>query len=317
MKTRNFFPIVITVILVAILLSQIELIDVFKAVKNISPIWLIIGFILYNFCYFFRALRFHILLDRKISIKDLFFIVSLHNMTNSLLPARTGELSYIYLVKKSGDISTTKGVATLAIARVLDFVTITIIFIVSIFFIFRELPFSLAQFPVLLIIAMLFVILTLYLISRRGDTIKVIENIASKIGVQRSRLFASLIEKGKELQKEFQIIKSRKIVLNAFLASILIWGFNYLVVYILINDVGIKMGLWSAMFCNTFAVLTSILPIQGIGGFGTREGGWIIGFILLGVSLETAISASFAIHFAIIVYFITLGILSIKVFKWR
>lgn len=228
MKTRNFFPIVITVILVAILLSQIELIYVFKAVKNISPIWLIIGFILYNFCYFFRALRFHILLDRKISIKDLFFIVSLHNMTNSLLPARTGELSYIYLVKKSGDISTTKGVATLAIARVLDFVTITIIFIVSIFFIFRELPLSLAQFPVLLIIAMLFVILTLYLISRRGDTIKVIENIASKIGVQRSRLFSSLIEKGKELQKEYDqcIFLINSSISSAFFWCVLFGGNN-------------------------------------------------------------------------------------------
>ncbi|MFQ6135782.1 MAG: lysylphosphatidylglycerol synthase transmembrane domain-containing protein [Candidatus Hydrothermarchaeales archaeon] len=312
MRARNLLPLVIAIILVAILLTQIRLNDILYAIKNISLHWLIFGFVLYIIGYYFRALRFHILLGRKISIKELFWIVSFHNMTNNLLPARTGEFPYIYLVRNRKGISTAEGVATLAIARILDFVAIAIIFIISTFFVFTELPPSLARFPILLIIAMLFVIFVLYSISSHGeDTIKVIEDIASKIGVRRSALFSSLLEKGKELQKEFQTIKSRKIILNAFLASILIWGFIYLMVYVLINDVGITMGLWGAMFCNTFAILTTILPVQGIGGFGTREGGWTIGFILLGVSLETAIATSFALHIAIIVYFFIPGIISL------
>lgn len=311
MKKGNLVPAIIAVLLVVALISQIKLADIVGAVKNISPIWLIFGFVLYVLGYYYRALRFHILLDRKVSVKELFLIVSLHNMANNLLPARTGEFSYIYLVKKRDDISAAEGVATLAIARALDFLAIAIIFILSTFFVFRELPSSLARLPLLLIISMLFVLLVLYLISYHGEgTIRILESIASKVGTQKGGVFSSLVDKGRELQREFRIIRSRKILLNAFLASILIWGFNYLIVYVLINDVGIKMGLWGALFCNTFAVLTTLLPIQGVGGFGTREGGWIIGFVLLGVSMEIAIAASFAIHIAVFIYFLVLGVVA-------
>jgi len=311
MKKGNLVPAIITVLLVVALISQIKLADIGGAIKNISPIWLIFGFVLYVLGYYYRALRFHILLDRKVSVKELFLIVSLHNMANNLLPARTGEFSYIYLVKKRGDISATEGVATLAIARVLDFLAIAIIFILSTFFVFRGLPPSLVRLPLLLILSMLFVLLVLYLISYHSEyTIRILESIVSKVGVRKGGVFSSLVDKGRELQREFQIIRSRKILLNAFLASILIWGFNYLIVYVLINDVGIKIGLWGALFCNTFAVLTTLLPIQGFGGFGTREGGWIIGFILLGVSVEIAIASSFAIHIAVFIYFLVLGVVA-------
>lgn len=117
--------VIITVILVAILLSQISIGDVAKTLISIDPIYIIIGFILYLGSYFFRALRFHILLNSKVSIKDLFSIVCVHNMANNILPARTGEVSYVYLSKKLHNISVGEGVASLMVARVFDFTTIS------------------------------------------------------------------------------------------------------------------------------------------------------------------------------------------------
>ena len=67
--------VIITVVLVVILLSQISIGDVAKTLVSIDPIYLIIGFVLYPSSYFFRALRFHILLNNKVSIKHLFSIV--------------------------------------------------------------------------------------------------------------------------------------------------------------------------------------------------------------------------------------------------
>jgi uncharacterized membrane protein YbhN (UPF0104 family) len=96
--------IVLTVVLVAILLSQISLGNVSTTLTSIDSICVIIGFILYLSSYFFRALRFYILLNNKVNLKDLFSIVSVHNMANNILPARTGEISYVYLSKKLHDI---------------------------------------------------------------------------------------------------------------------------------------------------------------------------------------------------------------------
>ena len=75
--------IVITIALVAILLSQIQISDIITTLAGINPLYLIAGFVLYVCCYFFRALRFHILLNREIGIRDLFNIVCVHNMANN------------------------------------------------------------------------------------------------------------------------------------------------------------------------------------------------------------------------------------------
>ena len=91
--------VIISVVLVAILLSQINLRDITTTLTSIDPIYLVIGFVLYIFTYFFRALRFYILLNNKVSIKHLFSIVCVHNMANNIMPARTGEISYVYLLK--------------------------------------------------------------------------------------------------------------------------------------------------------------------------------------------------------------------------
>jgi len=56
--------VVITIALVAILLSQIRISDVITTLAGIDPLYLVAGFILYACSYFFRALRFHILLNR-------------------------------------------------------------------------------------------------------------------------------------------------------------------------------------------------------------------------------------------------------------
>jgi uncharacterized protein (TIRG00374 family) len=82
--------VVITIALVAILLSQIQIADVITTLASINPLYLIAGFILYTCSYFFRGLRFHILLNREVGLRDLFNIVCVHNMVNNILPSLLG-----------------------------------------------------------------------------------------------------------------------------------------------------------------------------------------------------------------------------------
>ena len=55
--------VIITIALVALLLSQIRIADIITTLAGIDPLYLIAGFVLYACSYFFRALRFHILLN--------------------------------------------------------------------------------------------------------------------------------------------------------------------------------------------------------------------------------------------------------------
>jgi uncharacterized membrane protein YbhN (UPF0104 family) len=80
MKKQTLFKlvaIIITIALIAVLLSQIDAGDVMSILAKINPAYLGIG--LYAISYLLRALRFHILLNKEVGIKELFSIVSVHN----------------------------------------------------------------------------------------------------------------------------------------------------------------------------------------------------------------------------------------------
>jgi len=92
--------VVVTAALLALLLSHVEMSDLVATLKSIEPGYVLLGLGAYASCYLFRALRFYVLLNREVRVADLFAIVCVHNMVNDILPARSGELSYIYLLKK-------------------------------------------------------------------------------------------------------------------------------------------------------------------------------------------------------------------------
>ncbi len=306
MKKEKIILITITAVLVAILLSQIKIRDIFTTISTIPPHWILIGFVLYIFSYFFRALRFNVLLARKVSVKDLFAIVSVHNMMNNILPARTGELSYVYLLKKK-NIPTGEGIATLMIARLFDFIAISIFFFISVLFI-KELPEVIST--VLLIIAAFLVLLVLILISLayHGDKFMgTIDKTAIKLNLNKINVINFLIKKGEETTENFGILRSKKTILFIFLFSVLIWCSLYPIVYVLLTEMGVDLSIWKVIVGSTFPVFVILLPIQSLGGFGTFEGAWTIAFMSLGVSKEIAIASGFGFHIIASVYFLILG----------
>ncbi len=313
-KRDMLFGTIITIVLVYILLTQIDLGDIFNVLFSIHAHWIILGFILYILGYFFRALRFQILLNEKISIKDLFSIVCVHNMVNSIIPARMGELSYIYLIKKR-EISTGEGIATLMVARIFDFITISVLFFVSILCV-RESPISSA----LLIIAaflILIILFSLSLIYWREKFMGIIEGIILRLNLNRFHIVRLLLKKSRGITECFKAIKSERVILYSSLFSILIWVSLYLVDYILLRGMGLNLTIGAVILGSTLSIFTTILPVQGLMGFGTIEGGWAIGFMATGISKEVAIVSGFGVHIILIIYVLILGGCGLQSIKFR
>jgi len=78
---------------------------------------------------------------------------------------------------------------------------------------------------------------------------------------------------------------------------------------------GLDLMMWVVILGSTFSIISTLLPIQGIGGFGTSEIAWALAFITLGLSKEVAISSGFGIHILIVVYFLILGSFGIFIIK--
>jgi len=303
--------IVITVVLVAILLSQINLSDIVTTLTSIEPIYIVIGFILYLCTYFFRALRFHILLNNKVSIKHLFSIVCVHNMANNILPARTGEISYVYLSKKLHNIPVGEGVASLMVARVFDLITISFLFFLSTIFI-RDLPDMASTIMWLIVGLFVFVLLLFLALVFFGEMfIDIIRRVANGINALRFSSVQYLLRKGDETVQSFKLMKSKNLFGCVFVTSVILWCFQYLILYILANAMGISLAFWCMILALTFAFFTTVLPIQTIGGFGIIEGGWALGFMIMGVSKEMAICSGFSFHIVLLLFTLVLGTLGL------
>jgi uncharacterized protein (TIRG00374 family) len=298
----------ITIILIAILLSQIQIADIIVILAGIDPLYLIVGFVLYICINFFRALRFYILLDREVVLRDLFNIVCVHNMVNNILPARTGELSYIYLLKKLHNKKVGAGIATLFIARIFDLITISLLFFISALMI-RDLPEIImkAVWGIALFL-MLIVIFASILLCFGKSFLDCVRRFFGRYNLDRY-LVDYLLRKGEEVVESFEKIKANgKVTVVALITvSFGIWLSLYLLSYILAEAMNIDLGYFAVVLAFTFVVFTMILPIQGIGGFGTMESGWAVGFIAMGLTKEVAISSGFGYHIIIWVYFLVLG----------
>src|SRR5712691_9946504 len=115
---KKILALTLTVVLVWALLSQIDIRQMWSFIQEFSVRGLALGFGVYMLSYYFRALRWSQLIHSKeVGMGELFLVTSAHIMFNNLLPARSGELSYIYLLKKRHDLPGTEGLATLLVSR--------------------------------------------------------------------------------------------------------------------------------------------------------------------------------------------------------
>lgn len=299
--------ILITLSLVYFLLNQIELNDLVVLFNNISPFWLLVAFILYGLSYLARAIRFKIVLNSKLDTKRLFRIVSVHTMMNNLLPARTGELSYIYLIIKE-KLKASKAVSSLIIVRVFDFIIITIIFLIAVLFL-NELPSIVSSsLPIVFVLSILAIISLSSLIFLRAKLVLFGENVFHKLGIDKFSFVTRILKALKNVLLGFKSIESKRRIALIFLLSVVLWFLQYSALYVIIVSIGVSIPLVFLIITFTFRNISFMLPLQGIGGFGIIEGSWALALIMFGIDKNLAISTGFFNHIIVIFYSLVLGV---------
>lgn len=303
-----FIAIIITIALLSILFSQIELIDVVEILTKIKPIYLIAGFVFSFASYLLRALRLHILLNKEISVKELFSIVCIHNAALNILPARSGELSYIYLLNKRHKRTAGEGAASLITIRIMDIIIISLFFFISIILI-HDLPAIVMNATRIISVFLFFIVLFILMFIWNCERfVYWLRMISVYLKFDEKKIVNFLLTKLYEMSETFKKLTRRQFF-SSMIVSVGIWIMLYLVLFMEIKAMRINMSLEPFLLASTFFLMTSIIPIQGIGGFGTLEGGWAISFIAVGVAKEVAISSGIIMHIISIFYLILLFII--------
>ncbi len=236
-------------------------------------------------------------------------------MANNILPARTGELSYIYLIKKLHNQKTGVGIATLFVARVFDFISICGLFIISAIMV-TDLPERVSNMIGLITAFMILIVILLFLLIYFKERFLLsAKRVVKAIGIKRFKFVGSILNKGEETIESFDTVKSKRIVAYVGLVSVITWISVCTTNYFLIKSVGIDLSFWEMVIASSFMLLTSVLPIKGICGFGTSEALFTAVMAAFGVSVSLAIIAGFGLHIVLISYYLILGTLGLVKLK--
>lgn len=289
-KAANILiPTAITTAIFLLFFRDISLTDIKENFLKI-PLSFLLAFILLSLAgTLLRAYKYHILLSGKLKFKDVFLITLVRNFSVDLLPARTAALIfYSWLTKKKG-IPLEEGASSFIVSVFYDALALSFMLGGLIFFIET----GANRWAIYTAMGLIFSISVVMIFFAEG-VIRFILKL--KLTAQCVKLEETL----KKIEVYLAGHKRNSERLLVFGLSLAIRVIKYLFVFILFEGV-VRIGFGFNTFASfSFGLagteLSSLLPIQGLGGFGTWELAFAFIFKALAIPAENVKEAGIVIH---------------------
>ncbi len=308
---RFVIPTVLAVVISYFLLKEIDLREIPETLGRIPFHALIIGFVCYCLLVIAKTLRFRTLLGLKSSVHQIVPILAMHTFWGNILPMRTGDISYVYLMQQRQKVDATQGIASLMMASLIDLVLLIALMVFSATLLLPKLSshFSwvvLYLTPLLIGIGLLSVIV---LACVAPDFITSIPmRCASPLLTSDKSAVAWIVNKLLSILNQITAFR-----LN--LQFLKVWGYSLLCLTIrfgfqcyLVSEMGVGIPLIEVLFALAFTSGFNLLPIQTVGNFGTTEFpfAWFLNHF--GTPMKLATITGFSLHILILLYCLPLGV---------
>ncbi len=283
--------------------------DLLAALRSTDPRWVVAALGAYAASYLARALRFRLLLHSvRPPLLALGRIVAVHNLFNMLMPARTGELSYVVLVKRRFGARHAEGAATLLVARLFDLLGIAVFFGAA--FLTSAGADGAAGADLLTGAVILFAISTALLLgvvplTRVG--VGLAERLARRSGAEGRPLVARILSAARAVRDELEHVQARGTGGRVFLVTEVQWLLTFLTCWCLLRSAGVAFPFPDSILGSTGLSLALILPLNTFGNVGTFEAGWTLGYTFAGLDHGAAVATAIAAHVWIFLFAAGLG----------
>lgn len=331
-KKRNLILRIINIVivvgfgifLVLFLLNSINPVDIKNAIVNSYKPSLISAFIIVLISDIFRGYRKQLLVGTdKIRLSDMFFVALIRNAFTMVLPARTGEISYIYVLTRKFKFPVEIGISTLALVMVFDLAIVFSLIVIAVIIVWITVGFasmSISSLPVILIASVL-LIASLFLLFYISAIIKLFIRMINKLMVKtrigRNKAVQYIYQKLQDINTSIEIIKQRRIYGRVYFYSIICRVLKFVAYYMAIHSILKPMGygfsslnFWVIFLATVVAEISAVLPTHALAGFGTYEGAFALAFVALGFPKELSITVGFGYHILMLSFTVSLGILS-------
>ncbi len=306
--------VLLTIGLVALLIKQIgsqELLGLFREFT-----WEIglIGFLLYLSSYFLRCWRWRYFFPgQDINLLDLFSLTSLTIVSQNILPGGSGEVSFVLVLKKIFNISYSRGIIAMIVARLFDLIAMLLVFSVALLLLLQD---KRLGYNWLILVGVLVAVLGLAIYKLDRLTALLIR-LNNRIARHLKKL-AGLSEKLAGFQENIVELHKSKVYGKVFGVSLVNQVVRFVAFQKMVEAIiNREFSLLSTIYGSTFSEISSKIPIHGVLGLGTYEVSWVGPQMLMGMSKEEAVLSAFGLHAVLLIFSAIMGGLGLIIMLYR
>jgi uncharacterized protein (TIRG00374 family) len=304
MKKRGWMVVATAAATLAIgyfVIQQLSWSELTRLWANADPKLLALAFAIYALANVLRARRFRALTGDQLSTIALLRLVFMQNFLNTFLPLRAGEVSYLYLIHRTGLVRPGENLASLIGARVLDLIAALWIplLILPMSRVWSAEGHTAAWFAILAVGSALGMGVALLRADALGGWL-------SRLADRREGRVSHLLRTGGDTLNAFAQLRRGRLFGRVAGLTFACWALIYISGYTSLLGLGVQIGLWDALFAYCFPIIASMTPLYMLGGFGVFEGSIGTGLHLVGVPLGQAMSSGLLLHIAELLYVVAL-----------
>ena len=304
---RLVLSVTVTVLLLVILVVATDLDFQQLTQLHLRPGYFLLAALAYGGVNLSRALRFRTI-HREIRSAPLgrwFQVAVIHGALNQLLPFRTGEASYVVLMRRVHGTTVGRGVLVLLVSRVFDLLLVFCFALAFVFFVGDELQMEVGLAAA---ICGAVVVVSLAALALLRPGVRLLYRLLKRFaGESPSPRRAKLRDRAARLVAEAEMFRDRAHFLSIFGLSAAMWAGLFVTFYALLNGFGFSIQAPDAVVGSIGAVLTNVLPVNGVANAGSLEAGWTLGLLLVGFTRDAAFAAGIWAHVGILVLAIGYG----------
>jgi glycosyltransferase 2 family protein len=310
----------IGIFLVYFLLRQVNFNDLKTAFLNMDIAFLVIGLVIMFIQNIFRAYQKKILIGNKnVNMGDLFMVTLIRNGLNMVLPARTGEISYVYVLKKKFNLPVEIGVSTLVLILIFDLVMVFSLIVIAIIIVgINKYAISSALIIVISVALLAVALIILFFLPKIiGFILKLLNRLLLRYRIGKNKAIQFIYKKLVDINVNIIIIQKRRVYWKVYLISLVIRVLKFVSYYFIILAIMKPMGysfanlsFWVIFLGTVVAEISAVLPTHALAGFGTYEGAFALSFVILGFTKEMSIIVGFNYHLIILLFSVSLSILA-------
>ena len=234
------------------------------------------------------AFRLRLLHDasRKQPYRQYLRVTVMHAIYLNLLPARLGELAYLYLLRSDIGMSAGSAIANLLCQRLLDLIVVAAVFVAATL----TIGFTAGSVPAMLTIGAATTAVAVFLLGRLELLFRLLARIGTTMVRWRRGLGGLVLRTGRQGIQWCTEISGRNLRAATIGFTLGSWAATFAAVYLTLTAFGLAITPAEAGFIGAGLALAGVVPVPTIGGFGISEVSVVGMLIVLGHGAGDAIA---------------------------